>query len=84
MVDNRRGESNGIQRKGSAIQSMRWIGLALVLCATSFSWGAPREETALNYASTLWRVSDGLPEDIWLWVGGIVPRMIQLAARFIF
>ena len=43
--------------------SMRWVGLALALCATTFSWSATREGVALNYARTLWHVSDGLPED---------------------
>ena len=63
MAENRRGESNGIRRRRGATQFICWIGLAFVLYATSFSWGAPREGTALNYARTLWRVSDGLPED---------------------
>ena len=58
-----RGESNPRGLRVSERRSMRWIGLAVVLCATSFCWSATRERVALNYARTLWNVSDGLPED---------------------
>jgi ligand-binding sensor domain-containing protein/two-component sensor histidine kinase len=63
MAGNCRGESNTRGQRVSESQCMRWVGLALVLCATSFSWSATREPVGLNYARTLWHVSDGLPED---------------------
>jgi ligand-binding sensor domain-containing protein/signal transduction histidine kinase len=42
---------------------MRWISFVFVLWLPPWSWAAANEEAALSYARTLWRVSDGLPED---------------------
>jgi ligand-binding sensor domain-containing protein/signal transduction histidine kinase len=63
MAGSRGVESHPRARIVSKLKSMRWIGLALILCATSFSWSAPPEGAAFNYARTVWHVSDGLPED---------------------
>jgi ligand-binding sensor domain-containing protein/signal transduction histidine kinase len=63
MTGQRRGESIGRLRWRGAVHSTRWIALLLVMCVAPFSWGRSHEEAALSYARTLWRVSDGLPED---------------------
>ena len=63
MTSQRRGESIGRTRRSGGSPSMRWIGLVLAICMAPFSWAGSHEEAALSYARTLWRVSDGLPED---------------------
>src|SRR3984957_16722107 len=63
MTGQRRGESIGRLRRSGAANATRWIGLVLAICVAPFSWAGSHEEAALSYARTLWRVSDGLPED---------------------
>src|ERR1700723_644031 len=63
MTGQRRDESIGRVRRSGAVRPARWIGFILAICVAPSSWGGPHDEAALSYARTLWRVSDGLPED---------------------
>jgi ligand-binding sensor domain-containing protein/signal transduction histidine kinase len=63
MTGQRRGESIGRLRGSGPVRLTRWIGFVLAICVAPLSWAGPQGEAALSYARTLWRVSDGLPED---------------------
>jgi ligand-binding sensor domain-containing protein/signal transduction histidine kinase len=46
-----------------SMQLLRLLALSLLLFSSPLSWSSAPQQISLDYARTLWRVSDGLPEN---------------------